>query len=128
MISLDPRVTRMNIEADSAPELEPKAELDQFHTYEVFHQAKSGAHHVHVGIVHAPNADMALLMAKEQYARRGQTVNLWVVNTRDIVAMATADADVFATTPEKTYRDVGAYMVRNKVEAFKNQQKEGQSS
>jgi ring-1,2-phenylacetyl-CoA epoxidase subunit PaaB len=128
MISLDPRVTRMNIDADSAPELEPKAELDQFHTYEVFHQAKSGAHHVHVGIVHAPNADMALLMAKEQYARRGQTVNLWVVNTRDIVAMATTDSDVFATTPEKTYRDVGAYMVRNKVEAFKKQQKEGQSS
>jgi ring-1,2-phenylacetyl-CoA epoxidase subunit PaaB len=118
----------MNIDADSAPELEPKAELDQFHTYEVFHQAKSGAHHVHVGIVHAPNADMALLMAKEQYARRGQTVNLWVVNTRDIVAMATTDSDVFATTPEKTYRDVGAYMVRNKVEAFKKQQKEGQSS
>jgi phenylacetate-CoA oxygenase PaaH subunit len=71
---------------------------------------------------------MALLMAKEQYGRRGQTVNIWVVNTRDIVAMATADADVFATTPEKTYRDVGAYMVRNKVEAYKKQQKEGQDS
>jgi hypothetical protein len=42
--------------------------------------------------------------------------------------MATTDSDVFATTPEKTYRDVGAYMVRNKVEAFKKQQKEGQSS
>lgn len=125
MISLDPRVTRMNIDTDSAPELEPKVELDQFQTFEVFHQAKSGAHHVHVGIVHAPNADMAILMAKEQFARRGQTVNLWVVNTRDVVAMDTADADVFATTPEKTYRDVGAYMVRNKVEAFKKQQKEG---
>jgi hypothetical protein len=41
--------------------------------------------------------------------------------------MATADADVFSTTPEKTYRDVGAYMVRNKVEAFKKQQQEGQN-
>lgn len=127
MISLDPRVTRMNIDSDSAPELEPKPELDQFQTFEVFHQAKSGAHHVHVGIVHAPNAEMAILMAKEQFARRGQTVNLWVVNTRDVVAMATADADVFSTTPEKTYRDVGAYMVRNKVEAFKKQQQEGKN-
>lgn len=128
MISLDPRVTRMNIDAESASELEAKPELDQFQTYEVFHQAKTGAHHMHVGIVHAPNADMALLMAKEQYGRRGQTVNIWVVNTRDVVAMSTDDADVFATTPEKTYRDVGAYMVRNKVEAYKKQQKEGQGS
>ena len=125
LISLDPRVTRMNIDTSSAPELEAKPELDQFHTYEVFHQAKTGAHHMHVGIVHAPNADMALVLAKEQYGRRGQTVNIWVVNTRDIVAMETTDSDVFTTTPEKTYRDVGAYMVRNKVEAFKKQQKEG---
>jgi ring-1,2-phenylacetyl-CoA epoxidase subunit PaaB len=125
LISLDPRVTRMNIDTSSAPELEAKPELDQFHTYEVFHQAKTGAHHMHVGIVHAPNADMALVLAKEQYGRRGQTVNIWVVNTRDIIAMETTDSDVFTTTPEKTYRDVGAYMVRNKVEAFKKQQKEG---
>ncbi len=125
IISLDPRVTRMQIDPERKDPLEPKPELDQFQTFEVFHQGKSGAHHVHVGSVHAPNRELALLLAKEQYGRRGQTVNLWVVNTRDVFTMAAEDADVFATTPEKKYREVAAYMVRNKVEAFKKQNQEG---
>jgi ring-1,2-phenylacetyl-CoA epoxidase subunit PaaB len=125
IISLDPRVTRMQIDPERKDPLEPKPELDQFQTFEVFHQGKSGAHHVHVGSVHAPNRELALLLAKEQYGRRGQTVNLWVVNTRDVFTMAADDADVFATTPEKKYREVAAYMVRNKVEAFKKQNQEG---
>jgi ring-1,2-phenylacetyl-CoA epoxidase subunit PaaB len=52
-------------------------------------------------------------------------VNLWVVNTADILTMTSEDADIFETTPEKKYRDVAAYMVRNKVEAFKQTQQEG---
>lgn len=118
IISLDPRVTRLGIPSDQqgAPE---KPALDQHQTFEVFHQQKTGAHHVHVGSVHAPNAELALLLAKEQYGRRGKTVNLWVVRTTDVFAMNSSDAEIFATTPEKTYRDVGAYMVRSKVEAFK---------
>ncbi len=123
--SLDPRVTRMQIDPSQAEELEPKPELDQFQTFEVFHQGKSGAHHTHVGSVHAPNRELALLLAKEQYGRRGQTINLWVVNTRDVYTMSAEDSDVFATTPEKGYRDVAAYMVRSKVEAFKNKKQDG---
>jgi len=75
--------------------------------------------------VHAPNRELALLLAKEQYGRRGQTINLWVVNTRDVFTMSAEDSDVFTTTPEKMYRDVAAYMVRNKVEAFKNKKPDG---
>jgi ring-1,2-phenylacetyl-CoA epoxidase subunit PaaB len=123
IISLDPRVTRLGI-ASEEPALQVKSELDQLPTFEVFHQAKSGAHHTHVGSLHAPNAELALLLAKEQYARRGQTLNLWVVRTSDVLAMSSDDADVFATTPEKSYRDVAAYMVRNKVEAFKKTTKQ----
>jgi ring-1,2-phenylacetyl-CoA epoxidase subunit PaaB len=125
ILSLDPRVTRMNLDAEQSAPAEPKPALDQFQTFEVFHQAKTGAHHTHVGCVHAPSPELALLLAKEQYGRRGQTTNLWVVNTRDVVTMAAEDADVFATTPEKKYRDVGAYMVRDKVDAFKKQMNEG---
>lgn len=122
IISLDPRVTRAHIDPDRPDPLEPKHELDQFHTYEVFHQQKSGGRHVHVGSLHAPTKELALLMAKEQYARRGQTLNLWVVNTRDVVTMPSEDSEIFETTPEKKYRDVSAYMVRNKVEEFKKEQ------
>lgn len=122
IISLDPRVTRLSIEADAPAEQVIKPEMDQFQTYEVFHQPKSGAHHVHVGSVHAPTPELALLLAKEQYARRGQTHNLWVVSTAHVITMSSGDADVFETTPEKKYRDVAAYMVRNKVDAFKKAQ------
>ncbi len=119
IISLDPRVTRLGIPDTPDEPLQPTPPLDQHPTFEVFHQAKTGAHHVHVGSLHAANAELALLMAKEQFGRRGQTLNLWVVRTSDVVTMRSEDADVFETTPEKKYRDVAAYMVRNKVEAFK---------
>lgn len=122
--SLDPRVNRLGIDAASETPTVAKAELDQHQTYEVFHQAKSGAHHTHVGVIHAPTKELALILAKEQYGRRGSTINLWVVNTADVFTMKSEDSDIFDTTPEKTYRDVAAYMVRNKVEAFKKEQQE----
>lgn len=122
IISLDPRVTRLGIPSSQPDVTEAKQELDQHQTYEVFHQQKSGAHHIHVGNVHAPNAELALIVAKEVFGRRGQTMNIWVVRTADVVTMNSTDSDVFATTPEKGYRDVAAYMVRNKVEAFKKSQ------
>lgn len=124
ILSLDPRVTRLQIQADPDTTTEPKAALDQFQTYEVFHQAKTGGHHMHVGCVHAPNPEMAIVLAKETYGRRGQTNNMWVVDTGSILTMRAEDSDVFETTPEKQYRDVGAYMVRNKVEAYKKRQQQ----
>lgn len=125
--SLDPRVTRLGLDSETPSPAVEKTALDQHQTYEVFHQQKSGAHHMHVGVVHAPTKELALILAKEQYGRRGTTLNLWVVNTSDVFTMRSEDADIFETTPEKTYRDVAAYMVRNKVEAFKKEQEESKS-
>jgi ring-1,2-phenylacetyl-CoA epoxidase subunit PaaB len=121
IVSLDPRVSRWKL-ADEPARTDEKPSLDQFQTFEVFHQQKSGAHHVHVGSIHAPNAEMALVLAKEQYGRRGPSMNMWVVDTRHVTTLRAEDSDIFETTPEKTYRDVGAYMVRNKVEAYKKEQ------
>ncbi len=64
--------------------MEPKPELDQFETYEAFHQKKEGAAHTYVGPVHAPNEDVAFLFAKEQYSRRFPCVGLWIVRTENI--------------------------------------------
>lgn len=128
IVSLDPRITRAGIEPVNPDDLHPKPELDQFITFEVFHQVKSGARHIHVGSVHAPNREMALLLAKEQFGRRGQTHSIWVVATEDVFTMHANDSDIFDTTPEKVYRDVAAYMVRNRVEAFKKEQQAGGSN
>ena len=120
--SLDPRVSRAQIDDTKAmDEVQP---LDQWQTYEVFHQKKRGTHHSHVGSVHAPNPEMAILFAKEQYARRGVCVNLWVVKTADIFATDYEDEDIFATTPDKKHRDPESYKVMDRIKAFKERIKE----
>jgi ring-1,2-phenylacetyl-CoA epoxidase subunit PaaB len=115
--SLDPRVTRSNIDEDTQEGiLNP---LDHFETYEVFEQRKRGTHHIHVGSVHAPSAEMAVVFAKEQYTRRGQCVNLWVVKTSDVFVTEYEDSDIFETTVNKKYREPDAYKVIDRINAFK---------
>ncbi len=42
--------------------------------WEVFQQQRRGDAFEHVGSVHASDGEMALILAKEQYARRGRCV------------------------------------------------------
>lgn len=81
----------------------------QWRLFEVFHQQLRGEPHVHVGAVHAPDAEMALLMAKEQYARRQACVNLWVVPVEAITATKYEDADIFDRATDKSYRESWGY-------------------
>lgn len=89
----------------------------QWINWEVFHQAKRGAAHIHVGSVHAPDAEMAILMAKEQFARRQACVNLWVVPSSVIHATAYEDADMFEHGTDKAYREAFGYRVRDRIRA-----------
>ena len=117
IISLDPRVNRDAIDADNT--IEPLKELDQWETYEVFHQKRRGDQHMHVGIVHAPNAEMALIFGKEQFGRRGLSVNIWVVKTSHVFTTEYDDSDIFETVPEKQYREAGGYKVMDKINKYK---------
>ena len=119
--SLDPRITREQIEENNS--IEPLTPMDNWETYEVFHQKKRGDQHMHVGIVHAPNPEMALLFGKEQYGRRNITANIWVVKTANVFACEYDDADMFETTPEKQYREAGGYKVMEKINKYKKAQK-----
>ncbi|HEX2900623.1 MAG TPA: phenylacetic acid degradation protein [Bacteroidia bacterium] len=114
--SLDPRINRSDLPAEN--EYIPKAELDQFETYEVFHQTSRGAQHVHVGSVHAPNAEMALLFAKEQYARRMKCVNLWVTKTSGISATSYDDSEMFEAATDKSYREAFGYKNKHLIQKF----------
>lgn len=96
--SLDPRIERAALDDESkVGELNVH---EHFQTYEVFQQVKRGTHHQHVGNVHAPNAEMAMLFAKEQYCRRGAAVNLWVVATSNVFVTEYVDADILK--PQRT--------------------------
>ena len=72
MKSYDPRINRAKL-PDAEDKSEPLKKMDEWETYEVFHQKKRGEQHVHVGVVHAPNPEIALIFAKEQYGRRRVT-------------------------------------------------------
>ena len=85
--SLDPRMNRLGL-PDAPATAAAKSALDQFGTYEVFHQKKEGTPFVYVGPVHAPEADVAFLFAKEQYSRRFACTGLWVIPTAAITVTA----------------------------------------
>jgi ring-1,2-phenylacetyl-CoA epoxidase subunit PaaB len=116
--SLDPRINRLG-EMPSETNVQPD---EYWGTYEVFNQDKRGKHHVHVGSVHAPDPELALVFAKEQFGRRGTCVNMWVVKTTNIYAFKLEDEDMFSTIPDKQYREAGIYKVRDRIQAFQEKE------
>lgn len=115
MKSLDPRVNRVEL-----PDEVKIAENEYWCTYEVFTQVKRGKHHQHVGAVHAPDPEIALVFAKEQYGRRNTCVNMWVVKSSDVFAFEIEDEDMFETTLDKQHREAGIYKVRDRIQAYKS--------
>ncbi len=81
----------------------------QWPIFEVFHQQARGEPHVHVGSVHAPDAEMAIILAKEQYCRRQACVNIWVVPASAIHATAYENDDIFERATDKSYRESWGY-------------------
>jgi ring-1,2-phenylacetyl-CoA epoxidase subunit PaaB len=57
--------------------------MDQFGTYEVFVQPREGKPFQHEGIVHAPDLEMAFVLAKEAFTRRFLCHSLYVADTRN---------------------------------------------
>ena len=114
--SLDPRIKRADLAAASG--FTALSEREHWEPYAVFHQDKRGEQHVFVGIVHAPDPELALVFAKEQFGRRKKTVNIWVVRSNDIYTFAHEDEDMFATIPEKIYREAAGYPVRKRINKY----------
>jgi ring-1,2-phenylacetyl-CoA epoxidase subunit PaaB len=51
----------------------------QWPRFEVFLQDREGSAHQDVGSVHAPDIDLALMNARDVFARRPRCTSLWVV-------------------------------------------------
>ena len=92
----------------SETELEPTSET-QWAVFEVFHQQVRGEPHVHVGSIHAPDPEVALILAKEQYGRRQACTSLWVVRAEAISATRYEDVDIFEHATDKSYREAYGY-------------------
>lgn len=85
MKSLDPRVIRLP-EINVSKQQDPQDPVDQFGTFEVFVQPKEGKPFQHEGAVHAPNLEMAYVLAKETFTRRFTCTSLYVVETKNVYA------------------------------------------
>lgn len=85
--------------------------------FEVFVRSKRGLSHVHVGSLHAPDAQMALRNARDLYTRRQEGVSIWVVNAGDITATSADERDsFFDPAGDKVYRHPTFYQVPEDVE------------
>ena len=78
--------------------------------YEVFVRGKRGLNHVHVGSIHAADAEMALHNARDLYTRRNEGVSIWVVPA-DAIASSDPDAkgSFFESPQGKDYRHATYY-------------------
>ena len=92
---MDPRVQRLP-KIGQPGEVKPKASLDQFGTFEVFVQPKDGKPFQHEGVVHAPNIEMAYILAKETFTRRFTCSSLYVTDTRHVYVSPMSEGSVSA--------------------------------
>jgi len=72
----------------------------QWARFQVFVQAKSGEPHQDVGSVHAPDAELALLNARDVFARRPECVSMWVVPASAIYAKTAEEIQNLSSAPD----------------------------
>lgn len=84
--------------------------------WEVFVRSRNGLDHKHAGSVHAPDAKLAIQMARDVYTRRQEGVSIWVVPSDQIVASDPADKEAFFDPMEdKVYRHPTFYQLPDEV-------------
>jgi ring-1,2-phenylacetyl-CoA epoxidase subunit PaaB len=81
--------------------------------YEVFRQEREGEPMRHGGSVIAPDPTLALHYARELYARRGESLRLWVVRRADIVELD--DQDLLNPPLDRSFKKPGGYVMREKL-------------
>ena len=84
--------------------------------WEVFVRSRRGLSHLHVGSLHAPDAEMALRNARDLYTRRQEGVSIWVVPADLISASSPDEKDAFFDPAgDKVYRHPTFYSIPDDV-------------
>ena len=85
--------------------------------WEVFVRSRRGLSHVHVGSLHAPDAEMALRNARDVYTRRQEGASIWVVRSDQIVASDPGEKGMyFDPMEDKVYRHPSFYELPKSVD------------
>ena len=83
--------------------------------WEVLVRARRGSSHVHIGSLHAPDAETALENARDVYTRRGEGVSVWVVPSDQVHAFEPDAAEEYVEANEKVYRLATTYDIPEEV-------------
>lgn len=87
--------------------------------YDVFIQKKRGAQHKHLCTVKASSAESAFSEAKNLQEIDSKGCNLWAAKSVDILKSTEEDKIIFATAPEKQFREALIYKVKNRIDAYR---------
>jgi ring-1,2-phenylacetyl-CoA epoxidase subunit PaaB len=80
--------------------------------WEIFIRSKQGLNHKHVGSLRAADAEMAVENARDVYTRRSEGISIWVIESNNIYASDSSDADMlFEPSNTKVYRHPTFYDV-----------------
>ena len=80
--------------------------------WEVFIRSRRGLSHIHVGSLHAADAEMALHNARDVFTRRMEGVSIWVVPSAAITASSPDEKDsFFDPAADKAYRHPTFYSI-----------------
>ena len=90
---------------------------DEWPLWEVFVRTKAGLDHKHCGSLHAPDAKLAIQLARDVYTRRQEGCSVWVVPSTQIVASdPTEKAAYFDPMEDKVYRHPTFYKLPSEVD------------
>jgi len=84
--------------------------------WEVFIRPRSGLSHKHVGSLHAADAEMALMAARDVYTRREEGNSIWIVRADQIIASDPDRSDEnFDPAADKVYRHPSFYNIPDDI-------------
>ena len=90
--------------------MEKEKQVEDFYQeYEVFSRKTSATPLQHQFSLLAPNDEMALVMAKENFMRREAINDLWVVKREDITKVTEQDKAMLKRMDNKQYRETKGY-------------------
>ncbi len=87
-------------------------------TFEIYHLAKRGKQHVHVGSVDAGSVGGALTKAKNIFGVAKVIYNVWVIEQNHIRFTTAEENDLWNTLPEKKFRDASDYKGGDKLKEY----------
>ncbi|MFC7370074.1 1,2-phenylacetyl-CoA epoxidase subunit PaaB [Fictibacillus iocasae] len=79
-----------------------------YNVYEVFSKKNDKSAFQHQFSLLAPNADMALIMAKENFFRREPVADIWVVKRENIRGLSQSEREMLGRL-DKDYRETKGY-------------------